>query len=219
MHYVQTLAFLASAVSALQVTAPAQGASISQADNLAVTWSAVSSDSTSFNVEVALATNSAQQTTVATNVSPSAGGVTVPARQLQPGNYTVNLVATSAGNSGILAQSSWFLITAAAQSSSSSNTGASSAATAGSTSTGTAAAGGASGTSLPASVSGASTLARSAASSVASRASASGSARASGSGSGSAAGAAASTSARSNAGKVVGSIFAVAATCALALAL
>ena len=121
MQYIQTLALLASTVSALSVTAPAQGASVSQADQLAITWNTVSSDSTPFSVQVALSTNSAQQTTVATNVQPSAGGVTVPASQLQPGNYTVNLVATGPNNSGILAQSGYFLITAAAVSSSASS--------------------------------------------------------------------------------------------------
>jgi hypothetical protein len=107
-----------SAVSALSVTSPSLGQSIPQSSDLVVTWQTVSSDSQSFNIQLALSTDSGNARTLTTNVSPSTNGFTTSAAAFTPGNYTVNLVGNSQTSSGVLAQSGWFLITAAQVSSS-----------------------------------------------------------------------------------------------------
>ena len=116
-------------------------------------WSTVATDSTPFSIELALSTDSSNAKVLASNVAPSTNGFTVAAASLATGNYTVNLVATEVNNSGILAQSGWFLITASSSGATttgaavSGSTIAASAASSIAASTGSAAAGaGASGT-------------------------------------------------------------------------
>ncbi|ORY78934.1 hypothetical protein BCR37DRAFT_381795 [Protomyces lactucae-debilis] len=211
-----------TAVSALSVTSPSLGQSIPQTADLAVTWATVSSDQQSFNIQLALSTDSGNARTLTTNVSPSTNGFTTPASAFSPGNYTVNLVGNSQTSSGVLAQSGWFLITAA-QVQSSSSAGASaggaaaaSSATAGSGASASAGAGAGAGASAASGASGAT----SAAASAASGAAASGSAVSLGSGtvSGSTLGASAASSAASRASTAAGSATSRAAGAAITAA-
>lgn len=97
-------------------------------------WSRVSTDTQTFNIQLALSTDSGNAQTLTRNVAPTTNGYTTPASAFAPGNYTVNLVGDSATSSGVLAQSKWFLITAAAVSSSAQATSANGASTLGASS-------------------------------------------------------------------------------------
>lgn len=81
-------------------------------------WSAVSTDTQTFDIQLALSTDSGNAQTLTTAVSPSTNGYSTPASAFTPGNYTINLIGDSQYSTGVLAQSKWFLITAAAVTSS-----------------------------------------------------------------------------------------------------
>ncbi|KAE9964813.1 hypothetical protein BLS_008053 [Venturia inaequalis] len=137
MLFVQILA-LAAGAAALSVTAPVAGASISQSDELSISWDAVSSDTATFDIHLALSTDSGNSQTIKTGVSPSDKSYKTSASPFSPGTYTINLVGTSKDNTGVLAQSKPFTIVKASGSSTSSNS--SSTATGSSTVSGTASA-------------------------------------------------------------------------------
>jgi fibronectin type 3 domain-containing protein len=114
MHTFTLASALFAAVSALQITSPAQVQNLPVQYNngsITVTWTTVSTDPSSFNV--ALSANGGQSSTqVAQNVPASAGSLDVSLVGVAPGrNYQINFVAVpTPQNSGILAQSGQFEI-------------------------------------------------------------------------------------------------------------
>ncbi|TID18245.1 putative Xaa-Pro aminopeptidase [Venturia nashicola] len=120
MLFVQILA-LAAGAAALSVTSPAAGATISQSDELSISWDTVASDTASFDIHLALSTDAGKSQAIKTGVSPSDKSFKISAAAFPPGTYTINLVGTSKENTGVLAQSKAFTIVQGSTSSSSSS--------------------------------------------------------------------------------------------------
>ncbi|KAL9623627.1 MAG: hypothetical protein Q9160_002083 [Pyrenula sp. 1 TL-2023] len=106
------VAFAASAL-AIQVTSPAQGSSLDLSKDNKITWASVSSDPSSFQIQlVNQAVNPPVTTTIADNVQTSSGSFDLKSvKDVTPGQgYQINLVSTSSQNQGILAQSAQFTV-------------------------------------------------------------------------------------------------------------
>lgn len=114
MHSLTTILALAASLSlalALQVTSPAQGSTLDLTKDNKVTWASVSSDPSSFQIQlVNFAVNPPVTQIIKDGVKTSDGSFSLDAvKGVNPGpGYQINLVSTSTQNSGILAQSGQF---------------------------------------------------------------------------------------------------------------
>lgn len=117
------LAALVASVAALQVNSPAKDAQVDFSKDVTVTWSSVSSDPSSFSVQlVNMAVNPSVTVNIQDGVKTSDGSYTIKAGSVTPAEgkaYQINLVSKETNNSGILAQSQQFSVTSSASASSS----------------------------------------------------------------------------------------------------
>lgn len=115
---------MASYVAAIAVTAPAMNATVPASAGFTISWSSVNTDPSSVTIQlVNNAIYPPVQVTIASNIETSKGSYIVPAGVVTSAagtGYQVNLISTSAQNTGILAQSNQFQIVAASASASSS---------------------------------------------------------------------------------------------------
>ncbi|KAL9113960.1 MAG: hypothetical protein Q9227_002094 [Pyrenula ochraceoflavens] len=98
---------------ALQVTGPAQGSSLDLSKDNKITWSSVSSDPSSFEIQIVnQQVNPPVTQTIAQNVQTSSGSYDLKSvSNITPGQgYQINLVSTTPNNMGILAQSGQFSV-------------------------------------------------------------------------------------------------------------
>ncbi|KAJ6018181.1 hypothetical protein N7451_001560 [Penicillium sp. IBT 35674x] len=123
MRFTLALSALAMAISvgAIEVTEPKEGADIAASSSLDVKWTFVNTDETSLDIYL---TNNAVYPPVnkklATDVSTSDGSHTVNVGDIASGHgYQISLKSDTDHNTGILAQSNQFNVTASASSSTS----------------------------------------------------------------------------------------------------
>jgi hypothetical protein len=103
-----------ASAAALQITAPEANAAWDLSGSNVVTWSSVSTDPTTFNINLVNngGSSGAQAYSVATGVSTSDGKYTITNFVAPIGStYVIQLMANSTLNSGILAASQTFNVT------------------------------------------------------------------------------------------------------------
>ncbi|KAI9369675.1 Ser-Thr-rich glycosyl-phosphatidyl-inositol-anchored membrane family-domain-containing protein [Aspergillus egyptiacus] len=136
--FASSLLPLAVSVGALQVTQPEKGAEIDPSSSFTVKWDSVSTDPSSFNLYlVNNAVYPSVEKKIASDVDTSDGSYTVDGISglENTGGYQINLFSNSEHNSGILAQSEQFNVSAAESTSSSTTSSVSATSTSTSTAT------------------------------------------------------------------------------------